>query len=208
MSLPSLRSSSQSAQTSLPTHSTVGIGDWMSSGRIPMCLQIVQIPHMRTAAHCRRIPVLVYRVWPWFLSYSWWWMVHGFNRASLLRCNGCSNPAVTDSACHRTRTDLRPPSGMVSLESVCSPWAPFVVPTGAPGISSILRWATRYLRSSEASIQHHEHVAWFSQCRSDRCEVAEEFLHAVQGVSQWPLMTRGDDSSSTIASSSRMFQKS
>ena len=44
---------------------------------------------------------------------------------------------------------------------------------------------TRYLCSSEASIQRHGHVAWSSQCRSVRCEVAEEFLHAVQGVSQF-----------------------
>ena len=177
MPLPSLRSSSQFARLSLPIHSTVGIGDWMSSGRIPMCFQIVQIPRMRTAAHCRKIPVLVYRVWPWSLSSSWWWMMHGLSRASLLRCNGCSNLAVTDSACHCTRTDLWPPSRMVSSESVCSPWVPSVVPTGALGISSILRWATRYLCSSEASIQHHGRVTWFSQCRSVRCEVAEEFLH-------------------------------
>ena len=59
-------------------------------------------------------------------------MMHGLSRASLLRCNGCSNPAVTDGACHRTRTDIWPPSGMVSLESVCSPWVPVVVPTGTP----------------------------------------------------------------------------
>ena len=38
----------------------------------------------------RKIPVLVYRVWPWSLSSSWWWMMHGLSRASLLWCNGCS----------------------------------------------------------------------------------------------------------------------
>ena len=62
MPLSSLLFSSQFARPSLLTHSTVVIADWMSSGRIPMYLQIVQIPCRKTAAHCRRIHVLVYRV--------------------------------------------------------------------------------------------------------------------------------------------------